>query len=489
MHASEPSHREILIEIADNAMTEHGLLPDFSAEALAELDRLQEAPLNPAAVHDLRGLLWCSIDNDDSRDLDQLSVAQPMADGQVKILVAIADVDALVKDGMAINAHAAYNTTSVYTPARIFPMLPEKLSTDLTSLNPGVDRPSVVVEMVIASDGSLQGSDVYPAVVRNQAKLAYNSVAAWLEGAGPAPQALASVPGLEDNLRLQDRAAEEMKKFRYTHGALSFETVEGTPQMDGDQLSGIQAEKKNRASDLIENFMVVANGVTARFLASHRFPSIRRVVQAPERWDRIVEIAQRYGEKLPARPDSEALEQFLQKQKIHDPVHFPDLSLTMIKLIGPGEYAAEPPNDTVPDHFGLAARDYAHSTAPNRRFPDLITQRLIKAALAGRPTPYPLGLLQQMAKHCTIQEDEAHKVERQVNKSSAALLLQPHIGEQFDAIVTGASVKGTWVRLLQIPVEGKLVEGFQGVDVGDRLHVQLLSVEVDQGYIDFKRVR
>jgi VacB/RNase II family 3'-5' exoribonuclease len=488
MNRSEPSHREILVEIATRAMTERGLWPTFSPEALTELDHLHQpapVPANQPALRDMRDLLWCSIDNDDSRDLDQLSAAQALPGGQVKILVAIADVAALVKEGTAINAHAAHNTTSVYTPAVIFSMLPEKLSTDLTSLNAGVDRLAIVIEMIIAPDGSLQGSDVCSALVRNQARLAYQRVADWLEGSGP-PQS--TVPGLGESLRLQERVAQEMKKYRCQQGALSFETVDAAPVMAGDAVGGIGAGKKNRASDMIENFMIVANGVTARFLAEHGFPSIRRVVQAPARWDRIVEIAQQHGETLPGMPDSIALEQFLQKQKARAPQQFHELSLTIIKLIGAGEYAAEPPGDTVPDHFGLAARDYTHSTAPNRRYPDLITQRMIQAALAGRPAPYPLNELQALAKHCTLEEDEAGKVERQVHKSAAALLLRSRIGERFDAVVTGASAKGTWVRLAQVPVEGKLMQGFQGVDVGDRLQVVLISVDVEQGFIDFRKV-
>ncbi len=488
MNANKRTHREILIDIATRAMTERGLLPNFSPDVMAEISRLQEPPIDLASLQDLRSLMWCSIDNDDSRDLDQLSVAQGMPGGQVKILVGIADVSALVKEGMAINAHAEHNTTSVYTPAIIFPMLPEQLSTGLTSLNAGADRTAIIVEMVIDPDGSLSASNIYRAVVHNKAKLAYNSVAAWLDGNGPAPDELASVPGLEDNLRLQEQTAQVMGKFRYIHGALSLETRDANPVMDGDQMRSMEVEQKNRASEIIENFMVAANGVTARFLAAHHFASIRRVVEAPERWDRIVQLAQQHGTKLPDAPNSIALEQFLQKEKSADPQYFPDLSLAIIKLIGPGEYAAEPPGDQVPDHFGLAARDYAHSTAPNRRYPDLITQRLLKAALAGQSAPYTLNELQEIAKHCTIEEDEATKVERQVNKSAAALLLQSHIGERFDAIVTGASMKGTWVRLLQIPVEGKLVRGFKGVDVGDRLHVQLISVDVEQGFIDFKRI-
>jgi VacB/RNase II family 3'-5' exoribonuclease len=489
MTTGERTHREILTGIAVRAMSEHGLLTDFSPEAQEELAHLQAPQPDTAVLRDLRDLPWCSIDNDQSRDLDQLSVAQTLPGREVKILVAIADVDALVKDGTAINAHAVHNTTSVYTPAIIFSMLPEKLSTDLTSLNESEDRVAMVVEMVVGPDGSLEGEDVYSAVVRNHARLNYDGVGAWLEGASPVPAAMEAVEGLVDNLRLQDRVGQDMKKFRYSHGALSFETRSAEPVMDGDRLSHMEVDQKTRSKEMVENFMIVANGVTARFLSAHHFPSIRRVVHAPSRWDRIVEIARLHGELLPNEPDSVALEKLLLKQKAVDPKGFADLSLAIIKLVGAGEYAAEPPDDRVPDHFGLAAHDYAHSTAPNRRYPDLLTQRLIKAALAGQQTPYGLQELQELAKHLTFQEDQARKVERQVDKSAAALLFQDQIGKRFDAMVTGASPKGTWVRLLKVPVEGKLVEGFQGADVGDHLQVELAAVEVEAGFIDFRRVQ
>lgn len=474
-------------------MLERGLLPDFSAQALAELNRIQspagvssgDGKANPA--RDLTGRLWASIDNDDSRDLDQLTVAEALPGNAVKVLVAVADVDALVKDGSAIDEHARHNTTSVYTPAKIFPMLPEKLSTDLTSLNFKQDRVSIVVEMVIGADGSLQQSDIYPALVRNYAKLAYNSVAAWLEGKGPAPEAVAAVNGLAENLRLQDRAAQQLKELRHAHGALSLETIEARPVFDGDEIRDLEVEQKNRAKELIEDFMIAANGVTARYLAAKNYASLRRVVRTPKRWDRMVEVAREHGYTLPASPDSKALEDFLTQAKAADPLRFPDLSLTMIKLMGPGEYVAEVPGQATDGHFGLAVKDYAHSTAPNRRYSDLITQRLLKAAIAGSPTPYKLADLQALAEHCTAQEDAVNKVERQVNKSAAALLLEERIGEQFDAIVTGASDKGTWVRLISLPVEGKLMRGFEGADVGDRIHVRLDSVDVERGFIDFSR--
>ena len=495
MNANDQNHRAILKSIAHRVMLERGLLPDFSTEALAELGRLQvpaaadSGPdVGPLGIRDMRNLLWASIDNDDSRDLDQLSVAEAMPGDKVKILVAVADVDSLVKNGSAIDEHARHNTTSVYTAAEIFPMLPEKLSTDLTSLNLNEDRLSVVVEMGIGADGSLQDSNVYQALVRNHAKLAYNSVAAWLEKKGDIPEEIAAVQGLAENLQLQDRVAQSLKNFRHIHGALSLETIEAKPVFDGDQIRSLETEEKNRAKEIIEDFMVAANGVTARYLSASKFPSIRRVVRTPKRWDRIVEIAGEHKFGLPEIPDSKALEEFLVKEKAADPLRFPDLSLAVIKLLGPGEYIAELPEGNAPGHFGLAVKDYAHSTAPNRRYPDLLTQRLLKAALEDKPVPYSKDELDVLAAHCTEAEDAANKVERQVEKSAAALLLESRIGEQFDAFVTGASEKGTWVRLISVPVEGKLAQGFEGLDVGDRVRVQLTSVDVQRGFIDFKKV-
>ncbi len=481
-------HRAILRAIARRAMIDRGLLPDFSPEALAELDRIRPSDAaKDEALRDLTHLVWASIDNDDSRDLDQLTVAEVMPGDEVKILVAVADVDSVVKGGSAIDDHARHNTTSVYTAAMIFPMLPEHLSTDLTSLSFDEDRPALVVEMTTGPDGSLRDSQIYQARVRNHAKLAYSSIGAWLEGAGAVPEAVAAVTALDENLRAQDRAAQRMRDLRHVHGALSLETIKAKPVFDGDRLRDFGVEKKNRATDIIEDFMIAANGVTARYLASRKFPSIRRVVRVPKRWDRIVAIAAEHKFQLPADPDPIALDEFLRKEKAADPLRFPDLSLAVIKLLGAGEYMAELPGDTAPGHFGLAVRDYAHSTAPNRRYPDLITQRLLKAALKGDSWPYSNDDLDTLAKHCTEEEDAADKVERQVDKSAAALLLESRIGEQFDALVTGASEKGTWVRLLSIPVEGRLVQGFKGLDVGDRVRVQLVSTDVERGFIDFRR--
>jgi exoribonuclease-2 len=493
---TDKQHRAILQSIAHRVMLERGLLPTFSAAASAELEAIQAPAVstdeprgNASTVRDLTRLLWASIDNDDSRDLDQLTVAEVLSGDAVKIRVAVADVDALVKDGSAIDEHARHNTTSIYTAARIFPMLPEKLSTDLTSLNPDVERLAVIVEMVIAADGSVQSSEIYRARVRNHAKLAYNSVAAWLEGGAEIPRAIAVVNGLAENLREQDRIAKRLKNLRHVHGALSLETIQAHPIFDGDLLRGLDVDKKNRATEIIEDFMIAANGVTARYLAAHNFPSIRRVVRIPERWDRIVELAKLHGVKLPVNPDAAALNAFLVSQQTADPVRFPDLSLAVIKMLGRGEYVAEQPGLTAPPgHFGLAVKDYTHSTAPNRRYPDLITQRLLKAAIAGRATPYSYASLEVLAKHFTEEEDAANKVERQVGKSAAAMLLESRIGEQFAALVTGASDKGTWARLLTIPVEGRVVRGFAGMDVGDQVRVQLMSVNVERGFIDFKGV-
>lgn len=482
-------HRAILRRIARQAMLGRGLLPDFSPGAMAELNRIQTpGESDGGTLRDLRSLLWCSIDNDESRDLDQLTVAESLSGGPVKIFVAIADVDALVKKQSALDDHARHNTTSVYTTAEIFPMLPEKLSTDLTSLADGADRIAVVVEMVIAEDGTLQGSDIYRATVHNWAKLAYHSVAAWLDGSGPMPKEIGQVAGLDENLRLQDRVAQKLKTLRHQHGALSLQTLEARPVFDADELKDFELEQTSRAKDIIEDFMIAANGVSARYLASKSVPSLRRVVRTPKRWDRIVELAREHGGSLPPQPDAAALERFLASARDADPLRFPDLSLSVIKLMGPGEYIVERPGQDAPGHFGLAVHDYTHSTAPNRRFPDLITQRLLKAAIAGGSPPYGADELDGLAADCTEKEDAAKKVERQVQKSAAAMLLESRLGEQFDALVTGAADKGTWVRLLNPPVEARLVQGFEGMDVGHRLRVQLINTDVERGYVDVKRV-
>src|SRR3954452_3361438 len=439
-HMTESSNRAHLRAIAVDAMRERGLDPAIPPDALAQAASLPGAPTRTEEpTRDLRSLLWCSIDNDDSRDLDQLSVGEEMPGGAVKLRVAIADVDAAVAKGSPVDRHASLNTTSVYTPGIIFPMLPERLSTDLTSMNDQQDRLAVVVEFVVAADGVLQAWDVYGAVVNNKAKLAYNAVGAWLEGGGPLPPAAAAVRGMDAQLRMQDRAAQALEKVRVENGALGFQTIEVDAVFDGDTLHEVRQKEHNRAMSLIANLMIAANGVTARFLDARHFPSLRRVVKSPERWDRIRVLAESLGSKLPAAAASRALNEFLQQRKEAEPDTFPDLSRTIIQLLGSGEYVVDPPGEEPPGHFGLAVRDYTHSTAPNRRYPDLITQRLVKAALAGHSVPYTIAELERLAAQCTKQEDSANKVERQVRKSAAAMVVQSRIGQVFDAYVTGAS--------------------------------------------------
>ena len=332
------------------------------------------------------------------------------------------------------------------------------------------------------------GSDrEYGAAVNNKSKLAYNAVGAWLAGSSPLPPAAAAVPGMDEQLRLQDRVAQALDALRAQHGALGFETIEVETVFDGDIPHEVRPQAPNRAKSLIANLMIAANGVTARFLDARGFPSLRRVVKSPERWDRIRALAEQLGDSLPDAADSIALAAFLDRRKKADPQAFPDLSMSIIRLLGRGEYVVDPPGEEPPGHFGLAVRDYSHSTAPNRRFPDLVTQRLVKAALAGHQAPYSIGELGSIATRCTAQEDAANKVERQVRKSAAAMIVQSRIGETFDAMVTGASSKGTFVRVWAPPIEGKLLGSHAGLDVGDRLRVRLSGVNIDRGFIDFER--
>lgn len=488
MHPSREHQRAELAGIAERAMRDRGFLPEFSPEARAEAERMSE-DLDGVGqgVRDLRRLLWSSIDNDDSRDLDQLTVAEPLADDRIRVLIAIADVESRVPAGSAIDQHARHNTTSVYTPPKVFPMLPERLSTGITSLNEGEDRLAMVVDLVVHEDGSVSETDLYPAVVHSYAKLAYNALAAWLEGDSPPPARLAAVPGLDDQIRLQDRAAQRLRKLRYQRGALDIRRNEVRPVLDGDRVARLEEDGSNRAKELIQDFMIAANEATARFLETHGFPSIRRIVRTPARWPRIVELAASHGTKLPEEPDSKALSDFLEARRKADPGDYPDLSLAIVKLIGSGEYVVDLPNEPAPGHFGLAVGDYTHATAPNRRYPDLVTHRLLKAALAGASSPYPLEELGEIAHHCTEQENEANKVERHVKKAAAALLLENRVGEHFDAVVTGASQKGTWVRLCRMGIEGRLEKGWQGLDVGDRVQVRLLGTDAERGFIDFAR--
>ena len=447
------------------------------------------AAVGDGAVPNLTGLPWFSIDNDDSRDLDQLSAAERLPGGAVRLRVAIADVDALVRDGSATDGHARTNTTSIYTAGGVFPMLPERLSYDLTSLNEDGERFAIVIDMVVEPSGAVSSSHVSRALVRNHARLTYDAVAAWLDGEGPMPERIHGTPGMEEQVRMQDEAAQALKAVRLAEGSLVLQSSESRSVFDGEKLVDLAPQEPNRAKELIENLMVAANGATARFLEEKGLPSLRRVVREPARWARIVSVAAEYGEALPAEPDSRALALFLAKRRKADPLRFPDLSLVIVKLMGAGAYVVERPGEDAPGHFGLAVKDYTHSTAPNRRYPDLITQRLLKAAVTGAPSPYTAESLDELARHCTEKENDANKVERHLRKSAAALLLSTRVGDRFDGVVTGASEKGTWVRLFSPPVEGRVERGQAGLDVGDRVTVALLSTDVERGFIDFARVR
>jgi exoribonuclease-2 len=482
------SHRSILKELARIAMTSRGLLPDFSPEAIAELDLLKPDSLLTGKIRDQRYMCWCSIDNHDSRDLDQLTVAEALPDGFNRLLVAIADVDTLVRKGSAIDQHARQNTTSIYTTAEVFPMLPERLSTDLTSLNYHCERMALVVDMTISKEGEMIRSDVYRALVRSRAKLDYITVGAWIEGDEPVPLEISRVAGLADNIKLQDTIAVQMKKLRHSMGALDFESRESTPVFEGDMILELRETQRTRARDIIEEFMICTNEATATFLADKKFPTFRRIVKNPKRWTRICEIASESGVSLPIEPNSKALQEFMAAAKKNDPDNFPDLSLSIIKLLGPGEYAIGFPEETSEGHFGLAVRNYSHSTAPNRRYPDLITHRLLKSAIEAKEVPYTHDELESLALHCTQKEDDAKKVERQVSKSAAALVLEHHIGEEYDAIVTGAAEKGTWVRIQHPHIEGRIISGAEGLDVGLKIRVQLVATDIENGYIDFKKV-
>lgn len=487
MHDANPSHPD-LQAAAKEVVRQRGFQPDFPPQVLQQVAELKDHPpkVGPTSeIRDLRNLLWSSIDNDTSRDLDQIEVAESMANGDVKIMIGIADVDAFVPKNTAIDQHAARETTTVYAGVRNFPMLPEELSTGMTSLLENQDCLAVVVEFVVDSTGSLKSPSVYRAVVQNKAQLQYNSVGAWLEGKSPAPPKIASSGDLQGQLKLQDEVAQKLKQQRFQHGALSLESDELQPLMLNDQVVDVVKQQKNRATELIEDFMVAANGVVARMLAN--VSSLRRIVRTPKRWDRIVQLAATKGQKLPAQPDSKALNDFLLRRQAADPDHFADLSLAVIKLIGPGEYVLERAGEVAPGHFGLAVRDYTHSTAPNRRFVDMVGQRVIKSMLAGQKNPYSDAELTAVAANCTQKEDAAKKVERDMAKRLAAVAMQHRIGEVFDAIVTGATEKGTFVRVSQPRLEGLLAQGAQGLDVGDKLRAKLIRTDVQKGYIDFAR--
>jgi len=486
MHGNHAAHFN-LVKAAHAAMIEHGFAPDFPEAAKAELVAIEAAdgPSAAAGVRDLRGLLWSSIDNDTSRDLDQIEWAERLPDGRTRVIVGVADVDARVREGSAIDGHAQSETTSVYTGVKVFPMLPAALSEGATSLNENQDRAAVAIEFCVDAAGAASDGKAYRALVRNRAQLAYPSVGAWLEDKGPAPEKVAADGELAAQLKLQDEAARRMVDSRFQHGALDLETIETRPVMLAEEAVEIARLEKNRATSLIEEFMVAANGVVARTLENAGVASIRRVVRTPKRWDRIVEVAGRLGTALPAEPDSKALNDFLLAQKKKDPDHFPDLSLTVVKLMGPGEYVLVRPHVESPGHFGLAVQDYTHSTAPNRRFADVVTQRLLKAMFGDGGQPYTEEQLDAIATRCTLMEDAARKVEREMQKRIAAVVLAKHIGQSYAAIVTGVNKYGMFVRTLEPHVDGMLVRGGKGLDVGDKVTVKLVSTDPERGFVDF----
>lgn len=477
-----------LTSLAQVIMLEKGFIPGFSQEILKETANALPPiiPLQDYHPYDLRHHLWFSLDNDDSRDLDQLTLAEELPNGKFKISIAVAHVDLLVKKHSAIDNRAAHNTTSVYTPTKIFPMLPERLSTDLTSLNPGEDRSAIIYEGILSSDGTLEDYTIVIGYVHNHAKLAYNSVSDWLEGNSPPPPPILKVPALAEQIRLQDKITRQLAENRHRHGALSLQTIETLPILANNVPIDIKATTPNRGRQLIENFMIIANTISAQFAQDRKIPSLRRVVVVPKRWDKIVEVAKKLEYTLPFDPDAIALEKFLQTQKKKNPDTFPDISLTIIKLLGRGEYRLQLPGSTAPGHFGLALRNYSHSTAPNRRFPDLITQRLLLAAMFHEEKmPYTSEELANLAERCTLKEDDADKIERRMKKSAAAMVLTKHIGQTFEGIITGAAEKGTWVRIFNPPVEGKVVKGAANLDVGDHVKVKLIHTDIREGFIDF----
>jgi VacB/RNase II family 3'-5' exoribonuclease len=483
------AHTFDLVASASAEMVREGFSVDFpdGSDAQVAAIRAAEGTKVDADVRDLRGLLWSSIDNDTSRDLDQIEVAERV-DGGVRVRVGIADVAASVLKDTPLDRHAAEQTQTVYTAVRNFSMLPTELSTDLTSLNEDEDRMAVVVEFVVDGQGKVQDTAIYRAQVRNKAQLAYSHVGPWLEGkTGPDAKVAASVD-LQGQLRLQDEVALALRAQRVKMGALEFNRVEADPVVVDGKVESIGMVFHNRASDLIEELMIATNETMARTLRAANRSSIRRVVRSPERWARIVELVGRYGTVLPVQPDSGALNAFLQAQRQTDAVHYPDLSLAIIKLMGPGEYVlAKGDEEEQQGHFGLAAQDYSHSTAPNRRFVDLVTQRVVKAMLAGEAAPYTDDELEAIAKHCNERESAGRKVERAMLKRVAAVAMAGSVGKSFHGVITGTNEKGTYVRVFDPPVEGKVVRGAEGLDVGDMVDVTLLHTDPQHAFIDFGR--
>lgn len=476
-----------LTQRAHQTMLDNGFEPEFPRQVFDQLDQINTSAkdVSDPSVRDLRDLLWSSIDNRTSRDLDQVEWAESLPNGDIRVLVGIADVDAMVAKDSPIDDHARQNTVTVYTESKIFPMLPEELSTDITSLNQGVDRLAVVADMTVKENGDVPESTFFRALVHNHAKFSYEEIGDWFDSGGEMPDELRDDQKLRQQLELQREAAKRLAAYRRTKGALEFESIESSTVIENGEVKGIVSVQPNSARKLIENFMVAANVEMAEFLEANRSASLRRVVKTPARWDGIVRIAAEYGEKLPSEPDQPALAEFLAKRRAADPEHFPDLSLSVVKLIGSGEYVVERPGEDTGGHFGLAVRDYAHSTAPNRRFTDIVVQRLVKAVIAGRPSPYSAEDIEAIATHCNNQEKAARKVERKMRKIAAAAVMQRHVGENFEAIVTGITPSGTFARILRPPVDGRIEQGEHGLNVGQKVRVKLLSADPRSGFIDF----
>lgn len=479
-----------LVAIADETMERYGFAPRFSGSVLKEVSAIDAEAVFAAQeeVCDLRDLLWSSIDNVDSQDLDQIEWCERGPENEIRVKVAIADVDVFVPKGSKTDRHAAHNGTSVYTGVRTYPMLPDALSEGISSLLPDHDRRAVVIEYSVLPDGSTRNGEIYPALVRNKAKLVYEEIGAWLEGAGPRPDKVGKIPGLEEQLRLQEEAAIRLRDHRMARGALDLETIEARAVMEEEIVTDLVIQEKNLARSIIEEFMVAANGNMADHLEQAGIPTIQRIVREPKYWDRIVDVAAEFGWTLPNNPDSMALSRFLASRKDADPDSFPDLSLAIVKLMGPGEYVPLGPHGVPLGHFALAVTDYTHSTAPNRRYVDIINQRMIKAVIAGIESPYPFDELSFRCAWLTDRDKAAQKVERFMRKAAAAVLLRNRIGEIFEAFVTGVTPHGTFVRLLSPPAEGRVMSGEHGLAVGQKIRVRLLKTDPYQGFVDFERV-
>jgi len=478
------NHQHVdLARIARETMLKEGFYPDIPADVQQQAQEIDEtAIISKSTVRDLRNILWSSIDNATSRDLDQIEFVEKEGE-DFRVLIGIADVDAFVAKGSALDDYAAQNTTSVYTGVRTFPMLPLELSTEKSSLVEGDDRLAIVIELKVTPDGSVTTGDVFRALVRNQAKLSYESIGKWFDNDGAVPDEVSRLPNLESQLRLQLDAAQHLGEARKKHGSLQLETNQATPLVDE---SNRIVDERNSARDLIENFMVAANGAMAEFLDRLGVASLRRVVKTPENWPRIQEIASELNDKLPSAPDALALSQFLERRRVADPDRFPDLSLAIVKLLGPGDYVVRIPGQESDGHFGLAVHRYTHSTAPNRRYADLIIQRLLKSS---NPSPYSVGELAAIANHCNDRESAARKVERKMRKVAAAVFMADRVGDEFKAIVTGVTPKGTFARIIKPPVDGMIVKREHGLKVGQQIRVKLLSTDPERGFIDFAAIQ